>query len=535
MSSGSSNNFSIDTGKYFQLYLSTQTHNLNSAQLAIIPLGCLHSMVRFSAALSATGQLSGSRISGRNTHRPLRRTLSSPVRHRHTERSSFFSDFQRGGTPPSIFLNHSVLPVSEADIRQVTSSPIEISDSPSSPSVITISSSSDEMEPNSLGSNPGDQIAHGLSEDVNNEPYEGAEQDDHCDVFGDDEEEEEEDEDDCIVTSSFSIDSTSPGLNESSETARVPLMCHTASGTSGDNLVSSTTNGAPELHDHKEEEGSGMLLEAYGQNFSESLNQYLNISDEENPMGARSQHGQTTYCSDTESADEKCEMDSVTTVSKEIRTHQGGVSHHYSPQSHYQRSHSHSSRHLHQRDHRQSPSRLARPSSLTFAPQFSGQYSAPAPSYVSPTLPFAPSQQFVLAGNEGRCCGSNAEPLLLLPHTPAQLLAQPIYTNIAAMPQNAPLPSQIPYMASTGSSSTNTAQLVNPSVSQRMLARQGYQAAVQPGRNLPGTSQQGSGPRLPPPVLGGVKAFNIVPNGGCNAYGHYLMSSNSGKPRLYFQ
>ena len=426
-------------------------------------------------------------------------------------------------------MNHGVHPVSETDMRQSTSSPIEIPDSPSSPSVITISSSSDEMEQNSLGSNPGEQIAQGLAEDVNNEPYDGAEHDDHCDVFGDDEEEEEED-DDCIVTSSFSIDGSSPGLNESSESSRVAMLCQSTSGGSGDNLVSSTTNGASEFQDTKGVgEGSGMVLDVYGQRFNDNLNQYLNVSDEENSMACRSQLGHTSYCSDTESADEKCDMDPVTTGGKEIRTHQGSVSRHYSPQSHYQRSHSHSNRH--HRDHRHNPSRQARPSSLTFAPQFSGQYSAQGPSYVSPTLPFAPSQQFVLAGNEGRCCGSNREPLLLLPHTPAQLLAQPIYTSIAAMPQNATISSQLPYMARAGSPPNTATQLINPSVSQRMLARQGYQTAMQPGLSLPGTSQTGS--RLPPPVL---KAFNVLPpSGGCHGYGHYLMGSNSGKPRVYFQ
>ena len=478
-------------------------------------------------ALSGTGQLSGNRLLTRSGHRQLRRTLSSPVRHRHSERSHFFSDITRGGTPPSIFLNQGVYSVSETDTRQATSSPIEIPDSPSSPSVITISSSSDEMEPNSLGSNPGDQIAQGLAEEVNNEPYEGTEHDDHCDVFGDDEEDEEED--DCIVTSSFSHDSTSPGLNESSS-----MMYHSRSGNSGDNLVSSTTNGASESEECKV--AAGMPLEAYGQNFSESLNQYLNISDEDNPMTAISQQNPASYCSDTESGEEKCDMESVAVVNKDVKTPQGGISRHYSPQSRYQRSRSHNNRH----DHRHSPLRQARPSSLTFAPQFSTQYSAPGPAYVSPTLPFAPSQQFVLAGSEGQCCGgSSAEPLLLLPHAPTQLLAQPMYTNIAAMPPNAPIPSQIPYMANSRSCSTNAAPLVNPTVNQRqILARGGYQAAVQPGLGMPGTSLQGAslaGPRLQPPMLGTVKAFNVVPNGACNAYGHYLMSSSSGKPRVYFQ
>lgn len=180
---------------------------------------------------------------------------------------------------------------SNAPAKQ-TSSPIEIPDSPSSPSVITVSSSSDEMEPNSLDTNKTDRNSHDIAEDDvddddvdDDEPEQCdvTEHDDHCDGFGDD---EDEDDEDCIVTSSFSLGSASPGLNESMEHAHGNAGF--ASGVSTDEMVSSTTT--------------------YGnsQDFRHASGHAGNFNDHRNAKDSA-----MIYCSDTESADEKGEVTEI--------------------------------------------------------------------------------------------------------------------------------------------------------------------------------------------------------------------------------
>ena len=80
-------------------------------------------------------------------HAPLRRTVSSPGRRRFGERTYLFGEVNQVPSPLGFVRQES--DSSNAPAKQ-TSSPIEIPDSPSSPSVITVSSSSDEMEPTLL-------------------------------------------------------------------------------------------------------------------------------------------------------------------------------------------------------------------------------------------------------------------------------------------------------------------------------------------------------------------------------------------------
>ena len=409
-----------------------------------------------------------------------------------------------------------------------TSSPIEIPDSPSSPSVITVSSSSDEMEPNSLDTNKTGRNSHDIAEDDvddddvdDDEPEQCdvTEHDDHCDGFGDD---EDEDDEDCIVTSSFSLGSASPGLNESME--HVHSNAGFASGVSTEEMVSSTTTyGNSQDFRHPSGLAAG------------NFNNQRNAKD-----------SAMIYCSDTESADEKGEVTEVTNnygplpgqqnqKSLVASAQQGGVSNHFtSDQMQPARFSTHPFEPA--APHR-SPSKASRPSSLGIIPHYSQHV---GPTYISPTLPYPPSQTLLVSGNEPRCCGNDSfhdgNSLVILPPTHTQYVSQPLYTGVTRISTAGPVSGHVPYsyVTSTGGAGPS---FVNPGLPQRQVLSHGScPAPVQPGLSLAGVGYQAPpsfvNQRYQAPVVGAVKTLNVLPSGSYNPYGRYILSPT--KQRLFF-
>lgn len=458
-------------------------------------------------------------------HRPLRRTVSSPApgRRRYGERTFLFGEVNQIPSPLG-FIHHGS-DSSNVPAKQ-TSSPIEIPDSPSSPSVITVSSSSDEMEPNSLETNKTDRNSHGLNDyieddddDVDNDDLEHCdvtEHDEHCDGFGDDEDEED---DDCIVTSSFSIGSASPGLNESMEHAHSDKGF--TSSISNDKMVTSTTYGNP-VNDVVPNERAG--------NFNEV--------GKDNAM---------IYCSDTESADEKGEI----TDARDRYGQMPSSAAHQNPNSfssslshgHYNTDQIQNARFaVHPCEpagpHR-SPIKVSRPSSLGVIPQY-GQPVGPA--YISPTLPYPPSQTLLVSGNEPRCCVGNdsfpdSNPLVILPPTHAQFVSQPLYTGMARISTAGPVSGHVPYSYVTSAAGAGPSY-VNPGLPQRqVLSRGSCQAPMQPGLAVAGVGYQGPhtlvNQRYQNSVMGAVKTFNVVPS-TYNGYGRFILNSSPTKQRVFY-
>ena len=459
-----------------------------------------------------------------NGHRPLRRTVSSPGRRRYGDNRTFlFGEVNQVSSPLGFIQNESE--PSNVPAKQ-TSSPIEIPDSPSSPSVITVSSSSDEMEPNSLETNKTDRNSHGLDDDVvddddgdEDEPEQCdvTEHDEHCDGFGDDE--DEDDEDDCIVTSSFSIESASPGLNESMEHAHGNTGF--TSGISTDEMVTSTTYGNP---------GDVANRNEHAQNFNEGVKDSAMI-----------------YCSDTESADEKGEVADATigygpqNNNQRQQTQMSVAT--ALPHNHYSADQMHSRFATHAFEptgpHR-SPTKVSRPSSLGVIPQY-GQ--PVGPTYISPTLPYPASQTLLVSGNEARCCGGNesfpdANSLVILPPSHAQFVSQPLYTGVARISTAGPVSGHVPYSYMTSVAGAGPSY-VNPSLPQRqVLSRGGCPAPVQPGLTLTGVGYQAPpsfvNQRYQSPVVGAVKTFNVVPSGPYNGYGRFIVNSSPTKQRVFY-
>lgn len=457
-------------------------------------------------------------------HAPLRRTVSSPGRRKYGERTYLFGEVNQVSSPLGFVRQESES--SNVPAKQ-TSSPIEIPDSPSSPSVITVSSSSDEMEPNSLETNKTDRNSHDIAEDDvddddvdDDEPEQCdvTEHDDHCDGFGDD---EDEDDEDCIVTSSFSLGSASPGLNESMEHAHGNAGF--ASGVSTDEMVSSTTT--------------------YGnsQDFRHPSGLTGNFNDHRNAKDSV-----MIYCSDTESADEKGEVTEVTNNYGHLpgqqnqnpmvaSSQQGGFANHFSSD---QMQPARFSTHPFEpaAPHR-SPTKVSRPSSLGVIPHY-GQHVGP--TYISPTLPYPPSQTLLLSGNEPRCCGSDSfhegNSLVILPPTHTQYVPQPLYTGVARISTAGPVSGHVPYsyVTSTGGAGPSFG---NPAVPQRQVLSHGScPAPVQPGLSLAGVGYQAPSSfvnqRYQTPVVGAVKTFNVLPSGSYNPYGRYILSPT--KQRLFY-
>lgn len=454
-----------------------------------------------------------------SSHRPLRRTVSSPApaRRRYGERAFLFGEVNQPSSPLEF-----IRPVGDSSNvpAKQTSSPIEIPDSPSSTSVITVSSSSDEMEPNSLDTNKTDRNSHGLDDEIEEEEVEDdepehcdvTEHDDRCDVFGDDE--DEDDEDDCIVTSSFSIGSASPRLNESMEHAHGDSRL--TSGISTDEMVTSTTYGNPGNVVHAIEHAGN-----------------LNEVGKDSAM---------IYCSDTESADEKGEM----TDSYGQNTAQPNPSGllHSLPRDQYNVEQMQSPRFAsHRFDPKgahHSPTKVSRPSSLGVIPQY-GQPVAPA--YISPTLAYPPSQTLLVSGNEPHCCTGNetfadGNPLVILPPTHAQFVSQPLYTGVSRISTTGPVSGRVPYSYVTSSAGAGPS-FVNPGLPQRqVLSRGSCPPPVQPGLALAGVGYQAPpsfvNQRYQNPVMGAVKTFNVVPGGTYNGYGRFILNSSPTKQRLFY-
>lgn len=460
-------------------------------------------------------------------HVPLRRTVSSPGRRRGSERTFLFGEVNQVPSPLGFVRQES--DSSNVGAKQ-TSSPIEIPDSPSSPSVITVSSSSDEMEPNSLDTNKTDLNSHDIDDDVEDDDVEDdepeqcdvTEHDDHCDGFGDDED-EDEDDDDCIVTSSFSLGSGSPGLNESMEHAHSNTAY--ASGVATDEMVSSTT--AYEEVEHRNEHVG-------------------NINDHRNGKDSA-----MIYCSDTESADEKGELTETSGNyglltnnpsrqngnSLAASLHQGGLPNHFSSDAMQAAS---LTSHLFEPGgpHR-SPTKVSRPSSLGVIPHY-GQHVGP--TYISPTLPYPPSQTLLVSGNEPRCCGNDsyhdANSLVILPPSHAQFVSQPLYTGVARISTAGPVSGHVPYSYVTSAAGAGPS-FVNPGLPQRqVLSRGSCPAPMQPGLTITGVGYQAPpsfvNQRYQAPVVGAVKTFNVVPSGSYNAYGRYILNSSPTKQRVFY-
>lgn len=457
-----------------------------------------------------------------SSHRPLRRTVSSPARRRYGERTFLFGEVNQVPSPLG-FIRH-VSDSSNLPAKQ-TSSPIEIPDSPSSPSVITVSSSSDEMEPNSLETNKTDHHnSPHLDEDVEDDDVDDdepeqcdvTEHDEHCDGFGDD-----EDEDDCIVTSSFSLGSASPGLNESMEHAHGDNGF--TSGISTDEMVTSTTYGNP---------GDVVNPGEHAGNFNQGGKDIAMI-----------------YCSDTESADEKEEIPDATDSYCQLPDNAAQQSQNSSaaslPHNHYSTADQMQSARFATHPfepagpHR-SPTKVSRPSSLGVIPQ----YSQPVgPAYISPTLPYPPSQTLLVSGTEPRCCGGNdsfpdGNPLVILPPTPAQFVSQPLYTGMARISRAGSVSGHVPYSFVTSAAGAGPSY-VNPGAPQRqVLSRGSCPVPVQPGLALAGVGYQAPpsfvNQRYQNPVLGAVKTFNVVPSGTYNGYGRFILNSSPTKQRLFY-
>lgn len=430
------------------------------------------------------------------SHASLRRTLSTPCRKRVSEyRSLFTGDTPRESSP---LFNHDT-PCSMS-VTKATSSPIEIPDSPSSLSVITISSSSDEMEPNSLensgiepslvtsaGNDYTTSAADEYSASAGNE--DGEEQDDqegnqdqqqqedNFDGFGDDEEEDEEEDDDCIVTSSFSIGSASPGINDFSANQH---PCYR--GNADDDVVSSTTD---------------------------------------MPRGDSSiqGNGRHVHCSDTESADEK--GDTHDDINDIVHTRND-------------RHDNHRHRHSHQASSR------SRPSPLGVYSHYSTPNMQTAGPFISTALPYGPQQTLLVPGREQRCCVSDVyqEPVFLLPPTHAQTMQQPLFAGINSprVPSGAPGP--IPYTYVNQTSSGTGAFIAPLSQGPGLISRGNLQTPMQNGLSLTGQTFPGQMPYTNPvyqaPVFGGLKTYNVVPNGSTGPYGPFVLNSSPTKGRIFF-
>lgn len=457
-----------------------------------------------------------------SAHVPLRRTVSSPGRRRVSERTFLFGEFNQVSSPLG-FVRQESEP--SGTVAKQTSSPIEIPDSPSSPSVITVSSSSDEMEPNSLDTNKTDINSQEIEDDVDDDDVEDedpercdvTEHDDHCDGFGDD---EEEDDDDCIVTSSFSLGSASPGLNESMDHAHSNTAY--ASGVANEEMVSSTT--------------------AY-ENIRdiEHQNEHLrNFNDHRNGKDSA-----MIYCSDTESADEKGEITEasgnyglIANIGNSLdgRLHHGGFPSFLGGDS----MRGASSSHLFEpgAPHR-SPTKVTRPSSLGVIPHY-GQHVGP--TYISPTRPYPPSQTLLLPGSEPRCCANDSfqdtNSLVILPPSHAQFVSQPLYTGVARISTAGPVSGHVPYSYVTSAGGAGPS-FVNAGLQQRqVLSRGSCPAPVQPSLAITGVGYQAPpsfvNQRYQTPVVGAVKTFNVVPSGAYNAYGRYVLNSSPTKQRVFY-
>lgn len=451
-------------------------------------------------------------------HRPLRRTVSSPApaRRRYNDRTMLFGEVNQVSSPLGFI--RAGRDSSNVPAKQ-TSSPIEIPDSPSSPSVITVSSSSDEMEPSSLDTNKTDRNSDGLDDDVeeDDEPEhcDVTEHDEHCDAFGDDE--DEDDEDDCIVTSSFSIGSASPGLNESMEHAH----CDTGftSGISTEEMVTSTTYGNP-----------GDVV-----NTNERVGNF-NGAGKDNAM---------VYCSDTESADEKGEITDTTNSYGQTLAQQNPsalVATHPLNQYNVEQVQSvpFAAHPFEPAGSHRSPNKVSRPSSLGVIPQY-GQ--PVGPTYISPTLPYPPSQTLLVSGNEPHCCAGNetfadGNPVVILPPAHAQFVSQPLYTGVARISTAAPASGHLPYSYVTSAAGAGPSY-VNPGLPQRqVLSRGSCPAPVQPGLAIAGVGYQAPpsfvNQRYQNPVVGAVKTFNVVPSGSYNGYGRFILNSSPTKQRVFY-
>lgn len=449
-------------------------------------------------------------------HRSLRRTVSSPGRRRYRDRTFLPGDYQPSS--PLGFIRPNGEPASV--VAKQTSSPIEISDSPSSRSVITVSSSSDEMEPSSLDTSRTGRNSHGLEDEVEEdegdedgdpEPCDVTEHDEHLDVFGDDEDEGEED--DCIVTSSFSIGSASPGLSESMEHAHGDGSL--TRGISTDQMVSSSTYGNP---------GEVSIPSDHAGGF--------NAGRKERAM---------IYCSDTESADEKGEMVDSARDTYGHNTIQPNPSAFGAalPHSRYNVEQLQNNRFgAHPFEpalSHHSPTKVSRPSSLGVIPQY-GQ--PVGPTYISPTLSYPTSQALLLSGNEAHCCPGNeslpdGNPLVILPATPAQLVSQPLYSGVARISTSAPVSNHLPY-SFVSSSAGGGPSYMNPVLPQRqVLSRGSCPAPGQPGLAIASVGYQAPA-FVNQRFQGGVKSFNVVPGTAYSGYGRFILNSSPTKQRLFY-
>ncbi|KAK3736225.1 hypothetical protein QZH41_019104 [Actinostola sp. cb2023] len=429
------------------------------------------------------------------SHTALRRTLSTPCRKRVSEYRSYFT----GEAPceDSPLFSHET-PCSMS-VTKETSSPIEIPDSPSSLSVITISSSSDEMEPNSLETSA---IAQGLAtsggnDDVEEDPEDNAvdhQREDNFDGFGDDEDEEDED-DDCVVTSSFSIGSASPAMND--------FTSNQHSGYRGnaddDDVVSSTTD-MPGVDGYQSDN--------------------LCLQDNDNDGQMTQQNGCHLHCSDTESADEKGDtQDDINDIVNTRNRHDNhGQRHSYQAPT--------SSRNL--------------PGSLGIFSHYPAPVMPAAGAYISAALPYAPQQTLLVPGREPRCCGVSdvyQEPVFLLPPTHAQVMQQPLYTGVngVRMPTGVQGPVPFTYVNPT---SNATGAFITPLSQAPILSRGNCQAPMQNGIAMAGQSFPTQLPytnqMYQTPVLGGLKAYNVVPNGATGPYGPFVVNSSPTKGRMFF-
>lgn len=448
--------------------------------------------------------------------------MSSPGRRRYGDRTYLFGEVNQVSSPLGFIRQESE---SSNVAAKQTSSPIEIPDSPSSPSVITVSSSSDEMEPNSLDTNKTGRNSHDIEDDVEDDDVDDddpehcdvTEHDDHCDGFGDD---EDEDDEDCIVTSSFSLGSASPGLNESMEHAHGTAGF--ASGVTNDEMVSSTTT----YGNSRDVEHSNEL--------AGNFNDHRNGKD-----------SAMMYCSDTESADEKGEVTEATDTYGQLPNHnsvaaslqQSGLPNHFSSdQMQPARFASHPFEPV--GPHR-SPNKVSRPSSLGVIPHY-GQHVGP--TYISPTLPYPPAQTLLVSRNEPRCYGNDSfhdgNSLVILPPTHTQFVSQPLYTGVARISTAGPVSGHMPYSYVTSAGGAGPS-FMNPGLPPRqVLSRGSCPAPVQPGLALAGVGYQAPpsfvNQRYQTPMVGAVKTFNVVPGGAYNPYGRYIVNSSPTKQRLFY-
>lgn len=437
------------------------------------------------------------------SHTSLRRTLSTPCRKRVSEYRSYFNgenprfsgEIPRESSP---LFSHET-PCS-AGVAKTTSSPIEIPDSPSSLSVITISSSSDEMEPSSLeasGIEPALITSTGNDYDtsagndfttsagnVEEDQEEGREQnqnEDNFDGFGDDEEEDDEDDDDCVVTSSFSVGSASPAMNDFSNSQHPGY-----NGNADDDDVVSSTTDMPGLDGYQ--------------------------SDHQGNDGHQGNDEQI-HCSDTESADEKGDVqdDMVNTRN-------------------------HRQRHSHQ----VSTSSRTRPSSLGVFSHYSTPNMQTAGTFISTALPYVPQQTLLVPGREQRCCVSDVyqEPVFLLPPAHTQVMQQPLFTGVNGARVTTGTQGHVPYTYVNPTSTTTGAFITPLSQAPGVLPRGNLQTPAQNGISMTGQSFPGQIPytnqMYQTPVFGGLKTYNIVPNGSTGPYGPFVVNSSPTKGRLFF-